>query len=79
VLKQGATDRPGSFWYVRRAQALVALAGRLNGLQAALIDADGAYGPKTAAGVKAVQAHYGIGQDGVCGPATWSVLLTGAA
>jgi peptidoglycan hydrolase-like protein with peptidoglycan-binding domain len=78
VLKQGDSDKPGQFWPVRRLQALVALTGRINGMPAALVAADGTFGPATAAGVKAVQAHYGIAQDSVCGKDTWSVLLTGS-
>ncbi len=78
VLKQGDSDKPGQFWSVRRLQALVALTGRLNSLPAAQILADGTFGPATAAGVRAVQAHGGIAQDSVCGAATWSVLLTGS-
>ena len=79
VLKQGDSDQPGQFWSVRRAQSLVALTGRLNSIAAALVDDDGVFGPATAAGVKAVQAHYGITQDGIAGEQTWSVLLTGSA
>jgi peptidoglycan hydrolase-like protein with peptidoglycan-binding domain len=78
VLKQGDSDKPGAFWPVRRLQALVALTGKINGIPAAAIDPDGVFGKATAAGVKAVQAHYGIAQDSVCGIATWSVLLTGS-
>jgi peptidoglycan hydrolase-like protein with peptidoglycan-binding domain len=77
VLMVGDSDRPGQFWPVRRLQALVALTGRINGIPAALIDDDGAFGAKTAAGVKAVQAHYGITEDGKAGAQTWGVLLTG--
>lgn len=78
VLKQGDSDKPGMFWSVRRLQADVALTGRLTGISAALIDDDGVFGAKTAAGVKAVQAHYGLAQDGIAGIQTWSVLLTGS-
>lgn len=77
VLRQGDTDKPGTFWSVRRLQALVALTGRINGIPAALIDDDGNFGNLTRLGVVAVQAHYGIAQDGKAGPDTWSVLLTG--
>jgi peptidoglycan hydrolase-like protein with peptidoglycan-binding domain len=78
VLKQGDSDKPGAFWSVRRLQALVALTGRINGIPAALIDDDGVFGNLTRLGVVAVQAHYGIAQDGTAGPETWSVLLTGS-
>lgn len=40
---------------------------------------DGIYGSKTKAAVKAYQAEQGLKADGVCGPKTWSMLLTGAS
>ena len=79
VLRQGAADHPGAFFYVRRLQQLVLLTGTLNALPAASVAVDGVYGPKTAAGVRAVQAHYRITQDGIAGPQVWGVLLTGGA
>jgi hypothetical protein len=38
---------------------------------------DGVFGPATASAVKAVQASTGITADGVVGPVTWPVLITG--
>jgi peptidoglycan hydrolase-like protein with peptidoglycan-binding domain len=78
VLQQGDADQPGQFWHVRRMQCLVALTGRLNGITEARINDDGVFGPATGAAVAAVQSHAGITADQVCGPATWSVLLTGS-
>ena len=79
VLKQGATDKPGAFWPVRRLQALVALTGRINGIPAAASVADdGVFGPETDAAVRALQAHYQIAVDGTAGAQTWGVLLTGS-
>lgn len=80
VLKQGDEDKKGEFFHVHRLQALASLTGSLNGITAAAgLIGDGSYGPKTEAAVRGVQAHYRIAEDGVCGAATWSVLLTGAA
>lgn len=81
VLRQGDADTAGGgFWYVRRAQSLAALTGGLNGIHAAAgLTVDGIYGQLTATGIRAIQQHYGIAVDGICGPQTWSVLLTGTA
>jgi hypothetical protein len=81
VLAQGAADKPGGgFWYVRRLQALLALTGRLQGITAvAQLAADGQFGRDTAAAVRAIQQLYRIPQDGIAGPQTWGVLLTGKA
>lgn len=80
LLRQGDADGTGEFWSVHRLQALLKMTGQLQGIDsAARLVTDGAYGPATAAGVRAVQAHYGIAADGVCGAQTWGVLLTGTA
>ena len=45
-------------------------------LQSALsITVDGGYGPLTEASVKAFQTRRNLPANGVCGPATWSVLM----
>lgn len=41
--------------------------------------ADGSFGNKTAAAVKAFQTDHGLQADGVCGPMTWAALETAAA
>jgi len=81
ILKQGSADvMGGGFWYVRRLQMLAHITGALEGIPAAatLPAADGQYGPLTVDAVRAVQQHYGITVDGITGPQTWSVLLTGS-
>ena len=80
VLQKGASDKSGAgFWSVHRLQVLLAETGKLQGVAPAKgLRDDGEFGTSTAAAVKAVQAHYGITQDSVCGAQTWSVLLTGA-
>jgi peptidoglycan hydrolase-like protein with peptidoglycan-binding domain len=81
VLSHGSADVPGGgFWYVHRAQSLAMLSGGLLGIPAAAgLTVDGQYGQLTGTGIRAIQQHYGINIDGVCGPQTWSVLLTGTA
>lgn len=41
-------------------------------------DADGIFGRKTKAAVAAYQAAHNLAVDGICGPKTWAVLLTGS-
>lgn len=79
ILRQGDTDKAGSFFSVVRMQDLVRRAGTLNSLaDAAAVSSDGDFGPVTDGGVRSVQEHYRIAVDGVCGSDTWSVLLTGS-
>jgi|HubBroStandDraft_4_1064222.scaffolds.fasta_scaffold56907_4 peptidoglycan hydrolase-like protein with peptidoglycan-binding domain len=81
ILHQGSADVPGGgFWYVRRLQTLVHTTGMLDGLGGAAqsLSVDGQYGPATVAAVRQVQHHYSITFDGITGPQTWSVLLTGS-
>jgi hypothetical protein len=66
-LRQGAT---GTF--VRTAQFQCGERGHP-------VTVDGAFGPATLAAVKAVQAAGKVARDGVIGPATWGVLITGSA
>jgi peptidoglycan hydrolase-like protein with peptidoglycan-binding domain len=79
TLQQGAQDRPGQVFFVRRVQALANVIGTVNNLPpAANLTEDGTFGPVTTAAVKAVQQMFGIAQDGIVGPQTWSVLVTGS-
>ena len=76
TLQQGAADKPGQPWYVRRLQVLVAGYGRWNGLgQVTAITDDGNFGPSTKAAVEAVQNHARLTADGVAGRDTWTVLI----
>lgn len=60
-----------------RVQGLVAAVGRLRGLgSVTAVTFDGSFGPKTTAGVKAVQKSYKLTEDGVVGPDTWAALVT---
>jgi peptidoglycan hydrolase-like protein with peptidoglycan-binding domain len=80
TLQQGAQDRPGRVFFVTRVQALANVIGTVNNLPpASNLAENGTFGPATTAAVKAVQAFFGIAQDGIVGPQTWSVLVTGSA
>lgn len=80
VLSEGAADRAGAVDLVGRVQALCAWLATVRHLPAAAgLPADGSFGPRTAAAVKAVQSSFGIAADGVVGPDTWGVLYTGGA
>jgi len=80
TLSEGAEDKAGEVFFVHRAQALVHLYGQITGLaDAASQMVTGNYESATAACVRAVQGHVGITADGVVGPQTWSVLVTGSA
>jgi peptidoglycan hydrolase-like protein with peptidoglycan-binding domain len=77
VLASGSKDAAGQVPLVHLAQLLVSGRGSWYGLGSVTqLTQDGDYGPKTAAGVKAVQQHYRITVDGVVGPQTWGVLIT---
>ena len=79
VLSEGAEDRQGEVFYVHRAQALVAVYGRITDLAAAACqESTGVFDAATKASVQAVQEHAHLTQDGICGPQTWGVLVTGA-
>ncbi|HVB45470.1 MAG TPA: GH25 family lysozyme [Streptosporangiaceae bacterium] len=67
VLQQGSNIHAA----VRRAQALLGPAG-------AACAVDGIFGPATAAAVRHVQAAHHLSTDGIIGPHTWAVLVTGA-
>jgi peptidoglycan hydrolase-like protein with peptidoglycan-binding domain len=71
TLSLGATDTKQP-WMVKRIQGLC-LALLANGLTI-----DGSFGPATEAAVKSIQADHDVTVDGVVGPETWSVLVTGA-
>ena len=80
TLHQGAQDRLGQVFFVRRVQALADVIGAVNSLPpASNLAEDGVFGAATTAAVKAVQQLFGIAQDGIVGPQTWSVLVTGSA
>jgi peptidoglycan hydrolase-like protein with peptidoglycan-binding domain len=65
----GPTLREGA-----RGEPVRALQNRLNSLGFNVGAADGAFGPKTTAAVKAFQQSKGLPADGVVGPKTWDKL-----
>lgn len=79
-LASGDSDAAGKPFYIHRAQALIAVIGTSNSLPAAAsVRADGAFGPLTEAGVKALQAHWGLVADGEIGYTMWKYLIQGSA
>jgi hypothetical protein len=66
TLRQGVSDRIN----VEAMQAAL----NLHGARPPLV-ADGSFGAKTTAALKRFQAARGLVADGVCGPATWALLL----
>ena|SRR5438132_8791316 len=63
TLREGSTGLP-----VRRAQNRLTLAGYDTG------GVDGIFGPRTEAGVKALQQATGLAVDGIVGPNTWQKI-----
>jgi len=79
TLAEGAHDEAGHVFFVGRLQALIAEYGRITDLAAAACqEATGVFDAATAAAVRAVQEHMHLTQDGIVGPQTWGVLITGA-
>lgn len=74
ILQRGSDDKNLSHQYVRRVQALVYY---IYGEK--VTDANGVFGASTQSAVKAVQKAAKLTQDGIVGPNTWSVLVTGKA
>jgi len=72
ALSQGASGPA-----VHRAQALVNASLVIANAAAKVIREDGQFGPGTTDGVKRVQAAHKMTPDGVVGPRTWAVLITG--
>ena len=81
TLGKGAKDKPGQTFFVTRIQALAQAIGVVAGLPAAAsLKVDGVYGDTTVNAIKAVQDHFGFtgrDLDGITGPKTWGVLVTG--
>ena len=80
TLQQGDSDATGQPRDVHRMQLLVGGVGAWNNLGSITqITVDGAFGASTTTAVKRVQQYFGLTQDGICGPMTWSALVTGSA
>ena len=58
-----------------RGDDVIDLQGRLNSLGFDAGRQDGILGPETETGLRQFQREYGLGPDGVCGPATITALL----
>jgi len=80
ILSEGAADRPGRVYFVRRMQALTKAVGEIKGLNlAACQEMSGTFDAATKAALQQVQASWKVAADGTCGPVTWSILITGSA
>ena len=68
------TDVPLTEYTPISAEALKRVQQQLISLGILNDKADGIYGPKTEAALKAFQKSHGLTVDGVCGPATWTAI-----
>lgn len=71
TLKEGDRDRQGEVAYVRRVQSL------LRGVWGYDVPVDGNFDAHTKAAVHALQTVFKVATDGIVGPLTWDVLITG--
>jgi len=80
TLSEGAADEANHVFYVHRLRALTRVYGEITGLaDAAALEVTGVFDGATKTAVQQVQAHGKIAMDGIVGPKTWSVLITGVA
>ena len=80
VLQEGAADEAGHVFFVHRMQALIKAVGESKNLDlAACQEITGVFDAPTKAALQQVQASWGVATDGIAGPVTWSVLVTGSA
>ena len=77
ILQLNSADHPGAILYVHRMQQLIAGIGKWNNLPNTQITVDGSFGPATEAALKVIQGFFGLTQDAICGPATWTALVAG--
>jgi hypothetical protein len=71
VLQAGMNDNDLAYDYVGRLQSI------LDGVYGYTVVVDGSFGSDTTRAVKQLQARYGLVQDGIVGPLTWSPVITG--
>lgn len=77
TLQQGDKDGPGKVEFVGRMQSLIKYVGHCNNIEPAYdLAVDGDFGMKTTNALLAIQEFFGLKQDRLCGPQTWSVLVT---
>ena len=79
VLHEGDADHAGEVCWVHRMQALIKAVGEIKGLDlAACQEITATFDAATKAAVQQVQASFNLTADGIVGPQTWGVLVTGA-
>jgi hypothetical protein len=72
ALSSGMADSKLPAEYIRRLQATLLY------VYGYTVNLTGVYDAATVAGVKNIQHRYGLTEDGICGPATWAPIVTGA-
>lgn len=82
MIGKGAKDHAGVVYWVTRAQALAHAIGTVNNLpHAKALAVNGTFDDATVAAIKDVQTFFGLtgkDVDGIVGPTTWSLLVTGS-
>ena len=79
TLAEGAQDKAGEVEFVWRMTSYVKAYGEITGMaEVASQAAASTFDATAAANVRAVQDHARITADGIVGPQTWAVLVTGA-
>jgi Rv2525c-like, glycoside hydrolase-like domain/Putative peptidoglycan binding domain len=72
IIESGMTDAQLPYEYISRLQAI------LKDVYGYPVTVSGSFDAATTAAVKQLQARYGLTQDGIVGPQTWTPVITGA-
>jgi Domain of unknown function (DUF1906)/Putative peptidoglycan binding domain len=72
ILSSGMSDTDLPYEFIHRLQ------GTLKDTYGYAVTINGTYDAATIAAVKEIQSRYGLTQDGICGPLTWTPIITGS-